>query len=126
MSNHPIGSVDGLILCDMVGHRRPDYKLMTTYLLSLIPELKDSFLPVDNLSGNLVAQNVDSMRAAREFLQNGGGMGFFPAGEVSSYQKGENRTAIGEKPVIEDIPWSPRACAPSAWCTSSSTSGAPW
>ena len=106
MSNHPIGSVDGLILCDMVGHRRPDYKLMTTYLLSLIPELKDSFLPVDNLSGNLVAQNVDSMRAAREFLQNGGGMGFFPAGEVSTYQKGEHRTAIGEKPVIEDIPWS--------------------
>jgi len=106
VSNHPIGSVDGLILCDLVGHRRPDYKLLTTYLLSLIPELKDSFLPVDNLSGNLVAQNVDSMRAARKFLQNGGGMGFFPAGEVSTYQKGEHRTAMGEKPVIEDIPWS--------------------
>jgi len=107
VSNHPIGSIDGLILCDMIGHRRPDYKLMTTYLLSLIPELKDHFLPVDNISGKLVAQNVDSMRDAREFLQNGGGVGFFPAGEVSSYQKEEaQRTAVGDEPVIEDIPWS--------------------
>ncbi len=107
VSNHPIGSIDGLILCDMVGHRRPDYKLMTTYLLSLIPELKDHFLPVDNISGELVAQNVDSMRDACEFLQNGGGVGFFPAGEVSSYQKEEaQRTAVGDEPVIEDIPWS--------------------
>lgn len=106
VSNHPIGSIDGLILCDLVGHRRADYKLMTTYLLSLIPEFKDNFLPVDNLSGELVARNVDSMREARELLQNGGGMGFFPAGEVSTYQKGEHRTAAGDKPVIEDIPWS--------------------
>lgn len=106
VSNHPIGSVDGLILCDMLGHRRPDYKLMTTYLLSLIPELKDNFLPVNNFSEEIVACNVESMREAREFLQAGGGIGFFPAGEVSTYQKGENRTAIGEKPVIEDIPWS--------------------
>ena len=106
VSNHPIGSIDGLILCDAVGHRRPDYKLMTTYLLSLIPELKDSFLPVDNFSEELVARNVDSMRAARELLQQGGGMGFFPSGEVSTYQKGEQRTAVGNKPVIEDIPWS--------------------
>ena len=106
VSNHPIGSLDGLILCDMVGQLRPDYKLMTTYLLSLIPELKDHFLPVDNFSEDIVACNVESMRAAREFLEAGGGLGFFPAGEVSSYQKGENRTAIGEKPVIEDIPWS--------------------
>ena len=106
VSNHPIGSIDGLILCDMVGHRRPDYKLMTTYLLSLIPELKESFLPVDNLSGELVACNVDSMREARESLQNGGCIGFFPSGEVSTYQKGAQRTALGDKPVIEDIPWS--------------------
>lgn len=106
VSNHPIGSIDGLILCDMVGHRRPDYKLMTTYLLSLIPEFKDHFLPVDNISGKMVSQNVESVQNARNFLKNGGGMGFFPAGEVSTWQKKEKRTAMGDQPVIEDIPWS--------------------
>ena len=106
VSNHPIGSVDGLILCDMVGHRRADYKLMTTYMLSLIPELKDNFLPVDNISGEMSSQNVESVQQAREVLKNGGGMGFFPAGEVSTYQKGDTRTALGDQPVIEDIPWS--------------------
>lgn len=106
VSNHPIGSVDGLILCDLIGHRRPDYKLLTTYLLSLIPELKDSFLPVDNFSGKMDARNINSMRICQETLQAGGCLGFFPAGEVSTYQKAERRTALGTRPVIEDIPWS--------------------
>lgn len=106
VSNHPVGSIDGLILCDLVGHRRADYKIMTTYLLSLIPELADCFLPVDNFSGKLDARNINSMRICQETLQAGGCLGFFPAGEVSTYQKAERRTAPGTRPVIEDIPWS--------------------
>lgn len=106
VSNHPVGSIDGLILCDLVGHRRADYKIMTTYLLSLIPELADCFLPVDNFSGKLNARNINSMRICQETLQAGGCLGFFPAGEVSTYQKAERRTALGARPVIEDIPWS--------------------
>ncbi len=106
VSNHPVGSIDGLILCDLVGHRRADYKIMTTYLLTLIPELADCFLPVDNFSGKLDARNINSMRICQETLQAGGCLGFFPAGEVSTYQKAERRTALGTRPVIEDIPWS--------------------
>lgn len=106
VSNHPVGSIDGLILCDLVGHRRADFKIMTTYLLSLISELADCFLPVDNFSGKLDARNINSMRICQETLQAGGCLGFFPAGEVSTYQKAERRTALGTRPVIEDIPWS--------------------
>jgi len=106
VSNHPVGSIDGLILCDLVGHRRADYKIMTTYLLSLIPELADCFLPVDNFSGKLDARNINSMRICQKTLQAGRCLGFFPAGEVSTYQKAERRTALGTRPVIEDIPWS--------------------
>lgn len=106
VSNHPVGSIDGLILCDLVGHRRADFKIMTTYLLSLISELADCFLPVDNFSGKLDARNINSMRICQQTLQAGGCLGFFPAGEVSTYQKAERRTALGTRPVIEDIPWS--------------------
>jgi len=105
VSNHHFGSIDGLILCDTVGRKRKDYKLLTTFLLSLIPNLKEGFLPVDNLSGKQDARSVNSIRTALRHIADGGAIGFFPAGEVATYQKPDARTALGEKPVVEDKPW---------------------
>ena len=105
VSNHHFGSIDGLILCDTVGRKRKDYKLLTTFLLSLVPNLKEGFLPVDNLSGTQDARSVNSIRTALRHIADGGAIGFFPAGEVATYQKKDARTAIGDKPAIEDKPW---------------------
>ena len=105
VSNHHFGSIDGLILCDTVLRKRADYKLLTTFLLCLIPNLKECFLPVDNLSGKTDARSVNSIRAALKHISDGGAIGFFPAGEVATYQKGNARTALGKSPVIEDKPW---------------------
>ena len=105
VSNHHFGSIDGLILCDTVVRKRKDYKLLTTFLLSLVPNLKEGFLPVDNLSGKQDARSVNSIRTALRHIADGGAIGFFPAGEVATYQKTGARTAIGEKPVVEDKPW---------------------
>lgn len=107
VSNHHFGSIDGLILCDAIGRLRPDYKLLTTFLLSLIPELSDGFLPVDNLSGKMDVRSVNSIRTALRHIQDGGAIGFFPAGEVATYQKKGKRTALSAKPVVEDKPWAP-------------------
>ena len=51
VSNHHFGSIDGLILSDTVSRKRKDYKILTTFMLSLIPNLTESFLPVNNLGG---------------------------------------------------------------------------
>ena len=107
VSNHHFGSLDGLILCDTVGRKREDYKLLTTFMLSLIPNLTDRFLPVDNISGKQDARSVNSIRTTLRHIADGGGIGFFPSGEVATYQKGEARTAVTERPVVEDIPWAP-------------------
>ena len=48
VSNHPFGSVDGLIMEAAVGGKRPDTKVLTTFFLALVPGLKDHFIPVDN------------------------------------------------------------------------------
>ena len=40
-------------------------------------------------------------------MQSGGGLGFFPAGEVGTWQKKGKRTAVSGKRVIEDKPWAP-------------------
>lgn len=104
VSNHHYGSLDGMILSTVFGSIRPDYKILTTFLLSMIPALKDSFIPVDNFSTG-GARSITGIRLALEHIAGGHPLGLFPAGEVATWQKGKNRTSLGDKQVVEDIPW---------------------
>ena len=104
VSNHHFGGVDGLILSSVIGTKRPDYKILTTFLLSLIPNLKDSFMGVDNFSTG-GSRSVSGIRAALSHIAKQQPLGLFPAGEVATWQKGKNRTSLGKKKVVEDIPW---------------------
>ena len=104
VSNHHFGSVDGMILNTVIGSRRPDYKILTTFLLSMIPCLRDSFIPVDNFSAG-GARSVSGIRTALGHLADKRPLGLFPAGEVATWQSRKNRTARGRKRVVEDIPW---------------------
>ena len=36
VSNHPFGSIDGMTLIDIIGHHRPDYKVMVNMILNKI------------------------------------------------------------------------------------------
>lgn len=105
VSNHHFGSIDGMILSSLVGHRRPDFKILTTFLLAKIPSLKPCFLPVDNLSATNQGRSVAGIRMALEQIARGEGLGLFPAGEVATYQKKGRRSAVSKKKVVEDIPW---------------------
>ena len=104
VSNHHFGAVDGMILSSVVGKARPDYKILTTFLLALIPCLKDTFIGVNNFSSG-GAQSISGIRAALGHIADGHPLGLFPAGEVATWQRGKNRTALGKKKVVEDIPW---------------------
>lgn len=105
ISNHHFGSIDGLILTAVVGARRPDYKILTTFLLALIPSLKEYFLPVDNLSGGKAdARSINGIRMALRHIADGGSIGFFPAGEVATWQRARNRRE-GSFKTIQDKPW---------------------
>lgn len=104
ISNHHFGAIDGLILNSMIGSRRPDYKILTTFLLALIPNLKESFLGVDNFSAGGV-RSVSGIRAALGHIAKGCPLGLFPAGEVATWQPRKRRTSVCGKRVVEDIPW---------------------
>ena len=104
VSNHHFGAVDGMILNSVIGSRRPDYKILTTYFLSMVAHLKDWFIPVDNFASG-GAKSVSGIRTALEHIAGGGALGLFPAGEVATWQKKKDRTAIGGKRVVEDKPW---------------------
>lgn len=104
ISNHHFGGLDGLVLSSVVGSRRPDYKILTTFLLSLIPNLKESFLGVDNFSSG-GSRSVSGIRAALGHIAQGKPLGLFPAGEVATWQPHKRRTSVGRGRVVEDIPW---------------------
>ena len=104
VSNHHYGSLDGMILSAVVGSRRPDYKILTTFFLSMIPSLKDSFIPVDNFSSG-GARSISGIRAALGHIGDQHPLGLFPAGEVATWQQGKNKTSLRAGKVVEDIPW---------------------
>lgn len=106
ISNHCFGGVDGLLISSVVGSRKPDFKILTNFILSMIPTLRNTFLPVNPFkNGEASKKSFSGIRMAREHLDNGGSLGLFPAGAVSSYMKKKNRTAVGKGCIIEDWPW---------------------
>ncbi len=108
ISNHPYGGIDGILLMLVVGSMRNDFKILTNFILSMIPSLRDTFLPVNPFTNNEIPggniQSLSGLRSALNHVSSGGGLGLFPAGEVSTYQKGEKKVAV-KKHVSEDIKW---------------------
>ena len=104
VSNHPFGGAEGLILNAIVGSKRSDFKILTTFLLAKIRNLAYWFIPVDNFSTG-GTKSISGIREALDHLASGHPLGLFPAGEVSTWQKKGQRTAISGKRVVEDKPW---------------------
>lgn len=102
VSNHPFGGLEGLILPTVFETIRPDMKFIANFLLSLIPELADSFFSVNPFGGKkAVQQNFTGVRRAIEWLKEGHAITVFPAGEVSHLQLRHMQ--------IMDGPWNPMA-----------------
>jgi len=80
VSNHPLGSLDGLALIDMVARVRRDVKAVASQLLWNIEPLRGYLLPVDNFNGRTKRSDVEGIYS---HLGAGGAIIVFPAGEVS-------------------------------------------
>ena len=86
ISNHPYGSIDGVVLADYFGHLCPHYKLMVNSLLGRVSALSSSFIPVTPIGSEHrppSVENVLGIRHALMHLHQGGALGLFPAGAVS-------------------------------------------
>jgi len=80
VSNHPIGSLDGLALIKLIYDIRPDVKIVANELLMALNPLHDVLLPVNNMNGKTPKENFS---AIQKFLASEGAVIIFPAGEVS-------------------------------------------
>lgn len=99
VSNHPIGSIDGIILIDIIAARRPDFKVMVNGILTKIGAMEDNFISVipDSNKQGANPHNINGVRLSLQRLKEGHPMGFFPAGAISFYQKEAKR--------IKDLSW---------------------
>jgi putative hemolysin len=80
VANHPIGSLDGLALLQLVREVRPDVRVVANDLLAEVKPLRCLLLPVNNMGGNTPRENL---RNIRRHLEQDGALIIFPAGEVS-------------------------------------------
>lgn len=99
VSNHPIGSYDGIILLHLVGSVRPDYKIMVNLILNQLQAMRPGFIAVDPQKTDDPEKRkitMQGMRAAIKHVKDGHPLGFFPAGAISN---------VDWKLNISDRPW---------------------
>ncbi len=87
IANHPYGVADGVVMTWLLRLVRRDAKVMANQVLCQAPESSGVLLPVSfdsTRTGTLV--NVRTRKAALHTLMEGGCLGMFPAGGVSTSQ----------------------------------------
>ncbi len=84
-ANHPHGLVDGMVLAELVGQVRTDYKILTRSLLTGVAEIDEFMIPVPFAHDpDALQKNIEMRRAAMAHLADGGVVVLFPAGVVAS------------------------------------------
>lgn len=85
VSNHPFGALDGITLIDIIGSRRPEYKVMVNMILNHITAMRPNFIAVDQSASADPKKKAVSMAGIKEaikLVRSGEPVGFFPAGAV--------------------------------------------
>lgn len=100
VANHPHGLVDGMVMAELIGRVRTDYKILTRSLLTGIPEIAEFLIPVPFPHEENARQEGLAMRnTCMAHLKAGGVIVLFPAGKVAA-----SETLFG--PAIE-AEWNP-------------------
>lgn len=99
IANHPFGGAEAIITLKLIKEIRPDFKYMANFMLDQIEPLKPYFIAVNPFETmKNLRSNITGLKLASKHLEEGNALGIFPAGEVSSYQKGEHQIADKEWP----------------------------
>jgi len=99
VANHPHGLIDGVVLAELIGRVRQDYRILTRSLLTGLDEDASSFMiPVPFPDQSDAQEKMVAMRKqAMDFLARDGLIALFPSGSVAA-----SKTMFG--PAVE-APW---------------------
>ncbi len=85
IANHPYGILDGLILGHILSATRGDFRILAHKVFRKAEDLDRIILPVNfDETKEAVTQNIETRKVALDYLRDGGCVGVFPGGTVST------------------------------------------
>ena len=94
IGNHPYGALDGIMLVDLMGHARAEFKIMANEFLTMVKALVPSLIVVNPAtagSSGVTPRNIRAIQELLRHLADGFPAGFFPSGAVSDLRLRERR-----------------------------------
>ena len=99
-ANHPHGLVDGMVLAELIGKVRTDYKILTRSLLTGVKQIDQFMIPVPfDHEENALKKSLEMRQSAMDHLKKGGVIVIFPSGKVAS-----SETMFGN---VVEADWNP-------------------
>ncbi|WP_316858451.1 lysophospholipid acyltransferase family protein [uncultured Cohaesibacter sp.] len=88
IANHPYGILDGLMMGHILSEIRGDFRILAHQVFRKADDLDRVILPISfDETKEAVRQNIETRKNALDYLSNGGAIGIFPGGTVSTAAK---------------------------------------
>jgi putative hemolysin len=88
VANHPYGILDGLVMAYILSALRGDFRILAHRIFHRAEELNRVILPVDfDETPEAVETNLATRKSALSYLGEGGAIGIFPGGTVSTAER---------------------------------------
>lgn len=88
IANHPYGILDGLMMGHILSRTRGDFRILAHQIFRKAADLERVILPISfDGSREALALNLATRKAALAYLGQGGAIGVFPGGTVSTSAK---------------------------------------
>ncbi|MBY5988512.1 lysophospholipid acyltransferase family protein [Roseovarius atlanticus] len=85
IANHPYGILDGLMMGHILSQTRGDFRILAHQIFRKAEDLNRVILPISfDETKEAVALNVETRKTALNYLKDGGTIGIFPGGTVST------------------------------------------
>lgn len=88
IANHPYGILDGLMMGHILSKTRGDFRILAHQVFRKAEDLKRVILPIAfDETKEAVKLNLETRKTALNYLNEGGAIGVFPGGTVSTSAK---------------------------------------
>lgn len=85
IANHPYGILDGLMMGHILGRTRGDFRILANSVFRKAEDLNRVVLPISfDETREAIETNLETRKAALQYLAQGGAIGVFPGGTVST------------------------------------------
>ncbi|WP_108858702.1 lysophospholipid acyltransferase family protein [Ruegeria sp. Alg231-54] len=85
IANHPYGILDGMMMGHILSETRGDFRILANHVFRKAEDLDNIVLPISfEETKEAMKQNIETRKTALNYLGNGGAIGIFPGGTVST------------------------------------------